>query len=353
MIEPEATKPHSSSHKNDTVQVVFLLLVVITIFSIFFFTPSLRPSTLLTLINVLILAPVVHFFEKKKMPRPFAIMLVFFIFGIVLAFGLTYATRMISSQWQNLSDSLPQFEILFDQKMQLLQEWVKDNLFIDLNLGITPSLKNFGAQTQNWLINNVPSLLGSLASAVFLVPIFSFFLLKDGDRMKADLFKLVPQKYFKATDLVVTKISTALSEFLRAKLIEAFAVGLLTLIGLTLVGAPYASIFALIAGVTNIIPYLGPIMGAVPALIFIGFSNSFTHFFWPVAIVFGVVNAIDLAIIFPIFVAKLVNLSPLTLLTAVAVGQEFYGLIGMLIAVPIASILKIIYQVLVHTIYPQ
>ena len=351
MTESTPSFPSPIKKQNDTLQILFLLAVIIFILSVLFFTTALRPAALLTLLNILLLSPIIHFLQTKKVPKTPAILIVFFLSGILLAFGLTYATRIISSQWDMLSASLPQFGELILQKMNLIEAWIKDQLSLDLNLGITQFVKKFGSNTQAWLLTNFPSLLGEFASAAFLVPIFSFFILRDGEKMKQNLFKLVPDRYFDSTVHVITKTTTALSEFLRAKLIEAFVVGFLTFVGLMIVGSPYAGVFALVAGVTNIIPYLGPIMGVIPPLAVIGLSESLSHQFWPVLIVYIIVNAIDLTIIFPVFVAKLVNLSPLVLLAAVAVGQELYGLVGMLLAVPLASILKIIFQELVHAIY--
>jgi putative permease len=338
-------------NNRDTLKLCFLFLVLAFVFSVFFLTPALRPSALLTILNVLLLSPVIKFLERKKLAHTTSILLVFLIAGLVLSLSVGYATTVLASQWRSLSESLPIYGDQLIQKLNGFQSWLNDQVSFEINLGVTNWIKKIGNTTQDWLVTGFPSLLGDLASAFFLVPIFSFFLLRDGKKMKMQFFKLLPRKYHDSTIQVITKTSRALSEFVRAKVIEAVLVGLLAFIGLMSVNAPYAGIFALVIGITNIIPYLGPVLGAAIPLAIIGLSDPLSPHFWPALAVLLVVNAIDFLIIFPIFVAKLVNLNPLILLEAVAVGQQFYGLIGMLIAVPLASVIKIIFQELVHAMY--
>jgi predicted PurR-regulated permease PerM len=125
----------------------------------------------------------------------------------------------------------------------------------------------------------------------------------------------------------------------------------MTYLGLKIIHSPYAGVFSLIAGVSNIIPYLGPFLGAAPPLLIFGFSSSQFDLFWPTVLIFLITNLIDNFLIFPVFVARIVNLSPLTLLVSVAVGQELYGVAGMLLAVPAASTIKIILLELRSLIY--
>jgi putative permease len=231
-------------------------------------------------------------------------------------------------------------------KIQNLESTIKQHFNLEFEFGITNLLNQFGSNSSNWLVSRLTSLLSNIASATFMVPLFSFFILKDGQTYGKELLKLVPEKYNSSIVLTVGKAAKSLSKFIRAKALEAFLVFLLTYIGLLICGSEYAGTLALIAGITNILPYIGPVLGYIPALALLGFG-------WPVFFVFLLVNMIDLIIIFPVMIGKLVNLSPLSLLVAVAVGQELYGLVGMLVSVPVASSIKIIYQEIIHTLYAE
>jgi putative permease len=341
---------NSRLESREGLQFAFLIFLVLGILSIFFLTPSLRPASLLTVLSVLFLGPPVRFLKKRGIPKVASIIGIYLTLGIVLVFGMSNLVRGFAQQWSSLIDSLPVFGQAALAKLTQMEAQIQDLLNIEINFGFKNALTAQGSTLRNWALTHVPSLIGDFASAMLLAPIFSFFLLKDGEAFRSQIEKLIPKSRASATIAVLDKIGASLGKFLRATLIEAFALGFICFIGLKLISAPYAGIFALIAGITNIIPYLGPILGVVPPILVLGFSNEPTPF-WPMVAVFTIANAIDMVLIFPVFVAKLVNLSPLTLLASVAVGQELYGVIGMLLAVPVASILKIIFQEVVSILY--
>lgn len=336
---------------SELIQLAFLLLSVAFIFVVFFFTPALRPASLLTVLNLLFMGPAVNFLNRKGLPKTGSILLIFSIFGVVIVFGLTHLIQALVSQWSSFVDAFPVLGESALQKLGQLQQKIQNSLNIEINLGVTHWLIDLGKNTQDWALNHAPTFIGNLFTASLLAPLFTFFILKDSKALGEQVQKLIPKNYSKQSMDMLQRISASLGQFLRAKLLEALLVGLLIYLGLILVDAPYPGVFALIAGVTNVIPYLGPILGAAPALITIGFSDLYVSNLWPAFFVFLIVNAVDMLLIFPVFVAKLVNLSPLTLLASVAVGQELYGLIGMLLAVPLASICKIIFQEIVEMIY--
>src|SRR5690606_35986445 len=128
-------------------------------------------------------------------------------------------------------------------------------------------------------------------------------------------------------------------------------VGLMTTVGLILIGAPYAAVLGVIAGVTNIVPYLGPFIGAIPGILIMAIEPHYRDLLWPTVIIYLIANIIDFVFIFPVIVAKLVDLHPLMLIGAVVVGQQYYGLVGMLVSIPIAAALKVILQEFYTIIY--
>ncbi len=125
-------------------------------------------------------------------------------------------------------------------------------------------------------------------------------------------------------------------------MIEAFLVGAITTVGLALVGSPYAFVLGFWAGITNIIPYIGPFLGAVPGILIAAMSAGNHGFIWETVSVYAIANLIDALVIFPGIVAKLVNLNPLVLIASVVIGQYYYGVIGMLISIPIAAAIKVV-----------
>jgi putative permease len=338
---------------NEKLQLAYLGLVTVLLVLVLFFTPALRPITLLTALNVLILGPWVRFLGRHRIPKVWAILLLYFILTVFTVFGITRLTQALAEQWAELIDALPGLELSALNKLGVLEAKFREKFGFELNLGVHAGVTQMGGSLRSWALTHVPSLIGSLASGAFLVPIFSFFVLKDGELFSSLYQSLIPARFSKRAGEVLSKIGASLGTFLRAKLLEAAIFGLMTYLGLRLIGAPYAGIFSVIGALSNIIPYLGPFIGAAPPLLIFGFSDAMYVHFWPAALMITIANLIDNFLIFPVFVAKIVNLTPLTLLISVAVGQELYGVLGMLLAVPVASILKIILVELRSLIYPD
>jgi putative permease len=334
----------------ETLQVVFLLLLVSGVVSIFFFTPSLRPASLLTLITVLFLGPPVRMLHHRGVPKWASILGIYLLLTLAFLLGVNQLIQTLKLQWANLIEVLPALVAAALDRLAGLETRLQDALNIDLNYGLKGRISESGMRFREWAITHLPSILGDLASAMMLAPVFSFFILKDGSNMRSQFEKLIPEGYSKNAITVIDKISASIGQFLRAKMIEALLVGSLVYLGLKLIGAPFGGVFAVIAGVTNVIPYLGPVLGVIPPALVLGLQDPPANLF-PMMMVFLIANAIDMILIFPVFVARLVNLSPLSLLASVAVGQELYGVIGMLIAVPLASALKIIVKELIGILY--
>lgn len=329
---------------NDRAKLFFFFFVVVFLITVFFITPSLQGISILTVLNVLFLSPLIRLLQNKKINRILAIFIVFASGGALVGLFISWISDVALTQWTTLAQSLPAFTNTLLYKIREIENSVQTRFHLQFEFGLSNLLSQAGASSTSWLISHATSFLSSFASAVFLVPIFSFFILKDGEKFKDEILRLVPERYYDGIVTTFGKTALSLGKFLRAKAVEALLVFILTYIGLLICGANYAAVLALIAGVTNILPYIGPVLGVVPAIALLGFS-------WPIIIVYAVVNAIDMMVVFPILVGKLVNLSPLTLLVAVAVGQELYGLVGMLISVPVASIIKIVYQEIVNVMY--
>ena len=331
--------------KNNEISQLFLFFfVVIFLISVFFITPSLQVISLLTLLTILFLSPLVTYLESKKINKIIAILTIFLLNGIIVGLFISWVTTVAISQWNTLAQSLPGLSNELIQKIHSIEIYIQEKFHIQFEFGLSSVISQAGSSSASWLVSHATSLLSSFASMALMVPIFSFFILKDAELYRREILKLVPARYYSEVVTTFSKTSSSLGKFIRAKALEALLVSIMTDIGLLICGAQYAAVLSLVAGVTNILPYIGPVLGVIPALALLGFS-------WPVIAVYGIVNVIDLLVIVPVFVGKLVNLSPLTMIIAVAVGQELYGLVGMLVSVPVASSLKIIYQEVVSVLY--
>jgi putative permease len=197
--------------------------------------------------------------------------------------------------------------------------------------------------------------LDTLATILFILIITMFFLV-DGKRMTKKLIGMVPNQYFEMSLNITYKTKQQLTNFLRGQLLAALGVGIQSFIGLSLLNWIFDTnisgvlLISTIAGMANMIPFVGPFMGMVPAIIVSLFNNlgdpaAATHFFYIIHIIvmFLIVQMIDNNIISPIVVSGSMEMHPLTVILLILVGSQI-GVLGMFLAVPAWGISKVVIQ---------
>lgn len=177
---------------------------------------------------------------------------------------------------------------------------------------------------------------------VFLTPVLTFYLLRDYSRITARLQALVPLPKRRFVLPFVREYDRLLSRYLRGQLLAAAFVGVMTGVGFALLGFPYALLLGVVAGVFNVVPYLGLIASLVPAVIIALFTGEVLWSFGKIAIVFAVVQTLDGTVVGPRIVGESVGLHPVWVILALALGGAFAGFLGLLAAIPAAVLIKLL-----------
>jgi putative permease len=337
--------------RQDLAKVVFLFVALAGMAGVFILSPALSTPTMLSIVISMLLSPAVSAIERRGYSRTVAIVFVFGVIAAVLGGLATWAAASLSAEWQSFRDKAPErFQMAIHEMRALEQSFKARHPFLD-SIHPVDAIVAWGQDTGRWFADQGASLAASLLTWLLIVPPLTFVMLNDGRNMRRRFFDLVPNRYFESYFSVSSKITTAISDYLRAKLIEAALVGLLTTAGLLAIHAPYAFVLGAVSGLTNIVPYAGPVIGIAPALLVTLFDHSNSGLLVPMLAVYGVANLIDMAVIFPVVVAKLVNLHPLLLIAVVAIGQKYYGLVGMLISIPVATACKVVFTEIHFAIY--
>lgn len=337
--------------RRDLIKLGFLAGAIAATAAIFLVNPTLSSPSFLALVGALLLSPGVSWLERRGLTRVQATILLFVASAGILT-GLTiYATQTIQSEWDAFRLKAPELFHAGIERLRMFENQVKQRIPMLASTEPTKAILEWGESTGLWFVENGATLAGSLATWILMAPFLTFVLLTEGLQMRRRFYSLVPNRYFESFFLVTNDILTSISDYLRAKLLEALLVGLITGIGLWAVGAPYALVLATVAGVTNILPYIGPILGAVPGILVAMFDPNGASLLLPIGLTYIIANAVDTIVIFPLIVAKLVNLHPLILIAAVIVGQQYYGLVGMLLSIPLAASMKIILQQMHRSVY--
>jgi putative permease len=180
-----------------------------------------------------------------------------------------------------------------------------------------------------------------------LAPFLAYFMLQDGRGVSRTLLSMVPNNLIELALNLHHQINDQMGGFIRARFLEAAIVGLVVWIGLAIIGYPYAPLLAIFAALTNLIPYIGPIIGAVPAVLIALISeegamyHSMSISLVIVTSIYFIAQLIDVLFIIPFVVAKIVNLHPVTVILVIIIGAQLMGILGMVISIPVASVLKL------------
>ncbi len=186
----------------------------------------------------------------------------------------------------------------------------------------------------------IEGVISGLTFAV-IVPFVAFFFLKEGRRLTRCLIALVPNAYFELCLNLMYQANKQIGNYIRGQLLAVLVVSVLSISGLSIIGVYYALPLGLLAGLANVIPYLGPLIGIVCSSIVALATGGGLAMVAKVIIMFLIVQLIDNVLIQPTVVAKSVELHPLVVLFVVMVGSQLMGIVGMLIAVPLTGIAKV------------
>jgi putative permease len=302
-------------------------------------------STIITIILIsaliaYILDPIASYLEARGLSRTYATVIIFLIFFVVV--GVTSWTLLpgLISELYTLQENLS-----LDDTSSLtkrVETFIGSNFgFIDVkNLEIEEKVRNGISMFTGQLLTMLANLI-SIVSIVIIVPFVVFFLLKDGRKMKKAFIHFVPNRYFEMTLNVLHKIDQQLGWYLRGQFTEAFVIGSLSVIALWLLDVQYFIIIGIFAGLANMIPYVGPVAGAVPAIVVTVIQGNEPIKVLYIVIAFAIVQLIDNIVVQPFVLSKSVHLHPLIIVFAVLIGGQFFGLLGMLLAVPTAGIIKV------------
>lgn len=223
-----------------------------------------------------------------------------------------------------------------------LQPKLQSYLGVDVDL--EKLVKEKGRDMMNTLVGRSSAFMEGIFSGLALlviVPFAVFFFLKEGRRLTHELIELVPNAYFELCLNLIYQINGQIGGYLRGQMLETGIVALLSVIALTIIGLPNAIPIGLMAGMANMIPYLGPLIGGIMASVVALSTGGGGTMVLYVIVAFAIIQMLDNLVVQPVIVAKSVDLHPMLVMLVVSIGSQLLGIMGMLIAVPLTGILKV------------
>jgi predicted PurR-regulated permease PerM len=332
------------------IRVGYYLFAAAVAVGVVFSLGQISGALIASLLFSFLLAPLVNFADNRGIPRVAVVLGIYLIVAGALLLAIIVVGPILSTEIVRLSGELPAYERQLQEIVKSFQASLEDRLPAlqtpDLYQQIKSSLFSGAGFDPAAILSRVLGVF-SIVMILVIVPVITFFFIVDGHAIQKAVLQLVPNRYFEMCVLLLNRIGVALQSFVRGQLIDALYVGVMTTIGMAIVGLPYFVVIGFFAGLGNLIPYLGPVIGFIPAffvaLLTPGYFSAASVLL--IAGIFLVVQLTESAFVYPLAVGKSVNLHPLVVILGIIIGGRFGGILGMLIAVPVISIVKVILEV--------
>lgn len=289
--------------------------------------------------------PIVLFLERYKVPRFLAILTVFGIIIFVVYLISTFIAPIAQSQFTKLIDNWPamvqEVEYLvsiWQSNQSILPDQVTTTLE-DMQDKLFANLQDLAVNATSIIVTAISSIVQFLFLLV-LVPFFLFYMLKDGEKLKPFLMQFFKERKAQSFGRLLNGIDSTLSAFIQGQMLVSVCVGILLYIGYLIVGLPYALSLALFGMITNVIPFAGPYLAVIPALLVAMFQNPLT-IVWVIVIMI-IAQQIEGNLISPNVMGKALSLHPLTIITLILAAGSIAGFIGLLFVIPFYAVVKTI-----------
>lgn len=297
---------------------------------------------LAAMIVTYVLQPIVALLVHRRVPRGIAILIIYLAFVLLMTIAVLHTIPIVNRQIAQLSEHAPMLVTQADrwiEKMSTQRQYLPDAVRVGLESALNQAQKNIVGYAGN-LLTVVSTTVNTLMIA-FVVPFLVFYMLKDARAIGHGLVQLAPKRHRAQFRAMLGGIDDTLGRYVRGQLLVMLAVGILTYAGLLIVGMPYALLLALFVSLTNVIPYLGPFIGAAPALILaLSVSPAMAV---KVLIVNVVVQQCEGNLISPQIMGRTLDLHPMAIVAALLIGGETGGILGLVAAVPVLAVGKVVW----------
>jgi len=320
---------------------VSLLILILYNFS------NLVVYAIIAVILSYLLDPVVSRMQAAGMNRTLSISLTLSSVILIIVWISTSFIPIIASQMASLASQLSyeNVRIIANQiERQIINsfEFIPPGFLQEQVAHLSENLFDTGRLPD--IMTNLIGIFTNLFAAFIVIPFATFFFLKDGHKIRRDILRLVPNKYFESTLSLIDKIETRLRIYFRSVLFQSLLVALFSWLFLAIAGLSNAASVGITIGIANTIPYFGPIIGYLLSIIVSIIEAGDFSLIIPCLLAVFLVQILDNAVFQPLIFSKSADIHPVAILFIILIGAQTAGIIGMLVAIPIATIIKITYN---------
>jgi predicted PurR-regulated permease PerM len=326
----------------------FNWLIAIALFGwlLYLLAPVLTPFVAAALLAY-VADPIADRLQCLRIPRSIAVVLVFLLTFLCIGLLVLLVLPLLRTQISALFEALPG---IIAQAEQVWLPRLSEFLEIDAEgrVGLAAFMARYSDMAGSWGANVLLSLSrsgGALAAAVislFLIPIITFYLLRDWDQILAKLASLVPSSQRETVMLLARDTDDILGAFLRGQILVMLALAIMYSLGLTIVGLEFAVAIGVVAGLVSFVPYLGLVFGiALASLTVIGDAQPLWHL-GGIVLTFTFAQFVEGSVLTPKLVGDRIGLHPVIVIFSIAAGGQLFGFFGILLALPAAAVLSVL-----------
>ncbi|WP_125605280.1 AI-2E family transporter [Lapidilactobacillus bayanensis] len=342
---------------------VELLIIVTLIFGLskisFVFTPiqtfigTLFGPFLIAGFLYYLMNPLINLLEKFKIKRNWGILIAFLILLAVIVLAFSALIPNLTNQISNIVSNLPQFATDIQRESQALlkSDWAQKYHLTQLVEQMNFEPKTLYLQIGKYFTSNVSnfssliSSIGGIAVSAFTIPVILFYLLHDGEKLIPNIQRFFPERFRSEVAELLRQMNQTISTYFSGQFLDMLFVGSLTFIGYLIIQMPYALLLGVVAGILNIVPYLGPWLGVLPAII-VALTVSFPKAI-AVAVVVIIVQQVDSNLLYPNVIGKTLQIHPLTIIVLLLVAGNMFGFLGIVLAIPGYAVVRTVIQYLI------
>jgi len=287
--------------------------------------------------------------KKKTWGRILSISVVYVILAIVIATILAFVIPKATDEFNKFTASIPRITQGVKQHIEEGIKWLEPKLPPGAAEAIPHAIQNMTVQVENFTVKAIShtfvlaKTVFSTAFTMVLIPLFTFYILMDVEVFKRAFMALIPKDRKEEALGLLQEVDRMLGRYIRGQILICIVIGISITIALTAMGIEFSLLIGIFSGIVEVIPYLGVIIGLIPAFIIALFNKGILYALLLV-IVLEAIHWTEGHIIVPAIMGHSVGLPPLVVIVALFVGGETMGILGMFIAIPVAAIIRVVFN---------
>lgn len=318
------------------------IIKIILLFLAMYFLYLIKDILAILFVSLILssaLDPWVDWMQTKKIPRALGILFIYFVSFLILGGAIYLIIPPIAQQVGELANDFPRYVDKVISGFAVFKAFTIQHNLLD---SIKNSLGSWSSNLQtaaSSIFSTVTGIFGGIFS-FFLVLILTFYMVVEESAIKKLVWSIAPAEYQPYLLGLINRIQIKIGMWLRGQMILSLIIFVMTYIGLSILGVKYALVLALIAGITEAVPYLGPILGSIPG-VFLSFTQSPMLALFA-AILYYVIQMVENNILVPKIMERAVGLNPIISIAALMIGLQIGGIVGAILSIPVATAVSVI-----------